>query len=478
MIDVHREGSNNLLTLTGIGDPSGRSEGFAFIRELERPKREASANAPDGADKPEKLTGTGKDLRALTMWKMEAMLRSYGMAQEDIDNLKRWDRVYMIREFSNRVAADGLASGEQAQFARSDKLKASERREVYNERLQEIWRRQRDALTATTIDEDKELLPEEEDVEENRGEGEGGGGGGDDDDDDDDDDDIADDLLEQLDSNQAAAKTAAGMDQTTGIFSSERGDGMREHINNNKSEAAELEAFKAQLREQKEERKNSRVVDQEALEKGAEESAAEKRVVRKKIIKTYPDGTQTVTFQFIVQAKDNAPDVLRVINERRYRKQQESKGQKEFLTAMAISVKQASDDGTVLGHATFADEDEEYDQAFKLKLPTRKTGKKRGGGAGATNKLRLGELQSKRDGGGRKRQKFDNDDFNFFRNKRMTTGADRRKRMAREAKVRQREDHSDATHTRTQKTHTHTPPPPPPRTHTHTCARTSSLRRL
>jgi len=55
-----------------------------------------------------KITGTENDLRKLTMKQMAAMLRHYGMGQKEIDLLKRWDRVHVIRDLSTKAASDGL----------------------------------------------------------------------------------------------------------------------------------------------------------------------------------------------------------------------------------------------------------------------------------------------------------------------------------------------------------------------------------
>ena len=241
-------------------------------------------------------------------------------------------------------------------------------------------------------------------------------------------------MLDQLDSTQAAAKTAAGGAQTEGIFSSEKGDDMREQISKNKGEAAELEAFRAQLREEKEGVKGETGADLEVLEKAAAENASEKRVVRQKVIKTYPDGTQKVSFRYIVQAKDNAPDVLRVIQERRFRRQAEAAEESKFLREAASSVLNSNVEDKILGHATFIDEDEEYEQAFKLKFNKKgKSGKKKAAIGGSTA-IKLGELQTKRDGKKGRRQRFTDDDYAHFSKKAKTTGADRNKRRMREEK--------------------------------------------
>jgi transcription initiation factor TFIID subunit 1 len=98
-IDVHKNAAGTgMMKLTGLGDPSGQGAGFSFIREVDsKPSKSfgAGVNA-----QMQKITGTENDLRKLSMKQMASILRSYGMAQKQIDTLKRWDRVHVIRDLS------------------------------------------------------------------------------------------------------------------------------------------------------------------------------------------------------------------------------------------------------------------------------------------------------------------------------------------------------------------------------------------
>jgi Protein of unknown function (DUF3591) len=111
-LDVHKKGEGTgMMKLTGLGDPSGLGEGFSFIREADaKPSKAVGAGVLNGPDL-KKITGTEDDLRKLTMKQMAALLRSYGMAQKQIDTLKRWDRVHVIRDLSTKAASDGIGDG-------------------------------------------------------------------------------------------------------------------------------------------------------------------------------------------------------------------------------------------------------------------------------------------------------------------------------------------------------------------------------
>jgi transcription initiation factor TFIID subunit 1 len=126
-IDVHKKGEGTgMMKLTGLGDPSGQGEGFSFIREADSKPSKAVGNTAL-QQQVKKITGTEDDLRKLTMKQMAALLRSYGMAQKQIDTLKRWDRVHVIRDLSTKAASDGIGDGLE-RFARGEKMKLSEQK--------------------------------------------------------------------------------------------------------------------------------------------------------------------------------------------------------------------------------------------------------------------------------------------------------------------------------------------------------------
>jgi transcription initiation factor TFIID subunit 1 len=139
-----------MMKLTGFGDPSGCGEAYNFLREADtRVGRSTSVGAGDGALNAQikKITGTENDLRKLTMKQMASLLRSYGMKDKQIAVLKRWDRVHVIRDLSTKAASDGMGD-ELERFARGEKIRLSDQRQNYTQRIQEIWRRQVAALTA------------------------------------------------------------------------------------------------------------------------------------------------------------------------------------------------------------------------------------------------------------------------------------------------------------------------------------------
>ena len=134
------------MKLTGLGDPSGKGEAYNFLREMDAKPNKETGNS-DGALNAQikKITGTENDLRRLTMKQMAQLLKSYGLEDKEIAKLKRWDRVHVIRDVSTRSEGhDGL----DPRFARGEKMKLTDQKKMYTERIQEIWRRQIVALSA------------------------------------------------------------------------------------------------------------------------------------------------------------------------------------------------------------------------------------------------------------------------------------------------------------------------------------------
>mmetsp|Transcript_20520 Transcript_20520/g.30104 ORF Transcript_20520/g.30104 Transcript_20520/m.30104 type:complete len:236 (-) Transcript_20520:992-1699(-) len=124
-IDVHKHAQGTaMMRLTGLGDPSGCGQGYNFLREIDTKPNKGTGNSDGALDSQiKKITGTENDLRKLNMKQMASLLRSYGMAQKDIDKLKRWDRVHCIRDLSTKAASDGMGDGLE-RYARGEKNEA------------------------------------------------------------------------------------------------------------------------------------------------------------------------------------------------------------------------------------------------------------------------------------------------------------------------------------------------------------------
>lgn len=178
-VECHLQGKGSgMLKLGGIGDPTGRGEGFSFVRVPQsRAKKKdddddasgaaggaggtgasgAGGTGKSGGAVPKAVaavTGTAADLRKLKMKEAGDVLRNLGLAEADIKKLRRWDRVHMIRELSNRATAHGFKV--LSKFARDERRSLSAQQQEYRKKCDVIYARQMDVLSsgATTFSSD------------------------------------------------------------------------------------------------------------------------------------------------------------------------------------------------------------------------------------------------------------------------------------------------------------------------------------
>ncbi|TDH69084.1 hypothetical protein CCR75_009745 [Bremia lactucae] len=171
-VECHLQGKGSgMLQLGGIGDPTGRGEGFSFVRvpqsrakkkdgeEDVAPTAESKISAETAAVQKAvaAVTGTTADLRKLKMKEAGDVLRNLGLADADIKKLRRWDRIHMVRELSSRATAHGVA-GSLSKFARGARKSLSAQQQEYRKKCDVIYERQMDVLssTKTTFSSDEE----------------------------------------------------------------------------------------------------------------------------------------------------------------------------------------------------------------------------------------------------------------------------------------------------------------------------------
>jgi len=395
-IDVHKKGEGTgMMKLTGLGDPSGKGEGFSFLREVDSKPSKSVGNSSALNAQMKKITGTEDDLRKLTMKQMAALLRSYGMAQKQIDTLKRWDRVHVIRDLSTKAASDGIGDGLE-RFARGEKMKLSEQKQMYRDRVQVIWRRQ---IAALSMDSGDKLGVAGADGGVNATEGEDAVGAqaaqtkksaaGDtdkDDSDSDSDDDLAaaleDEMMDRSEANQLVAAHAGGTSKE-GTLGSLRAATQDQDLT---KDARELAALKRQREEERAAQEGLQAMRPSA---DAYASGPKRKVIRKRITRTHPDGRQTVTFKFILHPAEVGKIMARI--------QPNSDGDKP--KNREFKYEQDSEDNPP-GHCMFEDEDDfEYSRGRHHSRRRRggSVPKKRTGGKATPRprKLHIGKLKTK-----------------------------------------------------------------------------------
>jgi hypothetical protein len=382
--DVHTKGEGTgMMKLTGLGDPSGIGEGFSFLRESDTKPSKSVGAAP--VNQKDKITGTEDDLRKLTMKQMANILRSYGMAQKDIDTLKRWDRVHVIRDLSTKAASDGIGDGLE-RFARGEKLKLSDQKQMYRDRIQVIWKRQLAALAdsgdrasagdggGASSEVDDAASAKSNDNEKKKNDGADG------DSDSEDEEDFAaameEEMMDRADANQLVA------DQV-GDGAGVRGESLRMAMQDQESgqEALELARFRRQAAEADKARAGlSAANGNEAPQQHKRDRPH--RVVRRRITKTYPDGRQTTTFKFIVHASEVGEIMARLVHEKKERPRP---------TERPVY----PPDERQIGHAMFEDEDD-FEFSTRGRGLSKGRGKRRGRAATTAKGLRMKTSKKRR----------------------------------------------------------------------------------
>nr|XP_018670467.1 transcription initiation factor TFIID subunit 1-like isoform X2 [Ciona intestinalis] len=137
-----------LLQVTGPADPTGCGEGFSYVKVPMKPqqsKQAESAPAP-----PKKLvTGTDADLRRLSLSNAKQLLKKFGVPDEEIRKLSRWEVIDVVRTMSTEQARAG--EGGMSKFARGTRFSVAEHQEKYKEECQRIFDLQNKVLSSRDI---------------------------------------------------------------------------------------------------------------------------------------------------------------------------------------------------------------------------------------------------------------------------------------------------------------------------------------
>ena len=81
-----------ILQLTGDADPTGRGEGFSYVR-IPSKAQEKDGNVPAKRI----VTGTDADLRKLSLKDAKLLLKKYGCHDEQVKKLTRWEIIDLVR---------------------------------------------------------------------------------------------------------------------------------------------------------------------------------------------------------------------------------------------------------------------------------------------------------------------------------------------------------------------------------------------
>ncbi|XP_073717223.1 transcription initiation factor TFIID subunit 1 isoform X4 [Misgurnus anguillicaudatus] len=136
-----------LLEVTGVADPTGCGEGFSYVKIPNKPTQQKDDREPQPVKKT--VTGTDADLRRLSLKNAKQLLRKFGVPEEEIKKLSRWEVIDVVRTMSTEQARSG--EGPMSKFARGSRFSVAEHQERYKEECQRIFDLQNKVLESTEV---------------------------------------------------------------------------------------------------------------------------------------------------------------------------------------------------------------------------------------------------------------------------------------------------------------------------------------
>ncbi|XP_011494870.1 PREDICTED: transcription initiation factor TFIID subunit 1 isoform X2 [Ceratosolen solmsi marchali] len=153
-----------LLQLAGPADPTGCGEGFSYVRV---PNKPTISKEEQEAQPKRTVTGTDADLRRLSLNNAKALLRKFGVPEEDIKKLSRWEVIDVVRTLSTEKAKAGEEG--MTKFSRGNRFSIAEHQERYKEECQRIFDLQNRVLSSNEVlstDEGESSEEDSSDIEE------------------------------------------------------------------------------------------------------------------------------------------------------------------------------------------------------------------------------------------------------------------------------------------------------------------------
>ncbi|CAB3979442.1 transcription initiation factor TFIID subunit 1 isoform X2 [Paramuricea clavata] len=139
------------LAVSGPADPTGCGEGFSYVRVPNKPIASKDENSAQSASvrKQKTVTGTDADLRRLSLKDARKVLRNFGIPEEEIKKLSRWEVIDVVRTRSTQAAKSG--EERMSKFARGSRFSIAEHQERYKEECQRIFELQNGVLSSTEV---------------------------------------------------------------------------------------------------------------------------------------------------------------------------------------------------------------------------------------------------------------------------------------------------------------------------------------
>ncbi|GAB4814111.1 hypothetical protein N2152v2_001157 [Parachlorella kessleri] len=150
------------LQMSGAADPTGRGFGYSYIRDIRHKGTTDDAAKSLAKKQAGKVQGTDADLRRMTTEQAKQRLLEFGLEEEVINAMGRWQRIDAVREFATATVYDGTNMS--TKYARAQKLTYIEQQKKYRARAQQIFDKQVAVLNNSAGDDLGEEQDELEDL--------------------------------------------------------------------------------------------------------------------------------------------------------------------------------------------------------------------------------------------------------------------------------------------------------------------------
>jgi len=157
------------MYLEGYGDPTNGHGGMNFIKlplKISRYESQLFKKHKKGI-KSNMVTGTGADLRCLSMKKVHEVLKYHGYSDEKLSKLERWDKIDILRDIANRQQDDERFPY-LSQYKRDKRMTTQMQKKEYQNKINKLFNLLIKNLQMTSFDQEtgdniKEVLSFEDD---------------------------------------------------------------------------------------------------------------------------------------------------------------------------------------------------------------------------------------------------------------------------------------------------------------------------
>jgi len=108
------------------------------------------------------VTGTGADLRCLSMKTVHSVLKDHGYTDEKLSKLERWDKIDILREIANRQDDSNIKEKypELSQYKRDKRMTTQMQKKEYQNKINKLFNLLIKNMQNTSYDEDGINIPE------------------------------------------------------------------------------------------------------------------------------------------------------------------------------------------------------------------------------------------------------------------------------------------------------------------------------